>query len=533
MSLSRHHFARRAKNSEISRRAALLGAVAAAACTTTAPPAPQAPADPEADANFRALIERLGGDSVSGAERITALRNVERPKLSAPNHILLDSVLEGAAADAALADFPYAQGPLYIVTARGGTWRAMPTLALPIDPDTSQASRAYVGAVDAETARLQANAAAGVIAPASVLDGAIRAVQTAAGPATEHGAALQRQLAVLQDLRKRTPPGDGIWRLPRGDEAYAHQLSVVLGATTNPQQAHTQALAQCTELQAEADRLLKAQGLSEGDVGARLRTLMQNPRYLYPDSDDGKNAAVTYMNLRLARARELMPHAFAAGLEQTPAQVVRMSASDEALHAAGRRERQSYIVDLSHIRNRPSWTLPSVVHHELLPGHLLQGPLGEAANASRLQYRYAGGYSEGWAIYAERLMVEQGAFADDPLAHIGYLQWMLFRIGRIVADTGVHVMRWDRARAIAELRALQGDSIAFITIEEDVDRIILQPGVYAAQGLAALAIHDVRENVKRRAGSRFSLPRFHDAMLRSGPLSPPGLARAADVAFAL
>ena len=172
------------------------------------------------------------------------------------------------------------------------------------------------------------------------------------------------------------------------------------------------------------------------------------------------------------------------------------------------------------------------MHHETLPGHLLQAPLGEAAHAPRLQLRFAGGYNEGWAIYAERLADEMGAFEGEPLARLGYLQWMLFRVGRIVADTGIHVMRWDRARAIAEMQALQGDSIAFISIAEDVERFSVQPGLYAAQGLAALDMHDLRESTKRRVGARFDLRRFHSAMLEFGPLSPPGLAQAAAVAFA-
>jgi uncharacterized protein (DUF885 family) len=175
--------------------------------------------------------------------------------------------------------------------------------------------------------------------------------------------------------------------------------------------------------------------------------------------------------------------------------------------------------------------LPSVVHHELLPGHILQAPFERAAAPPALQVRYASGYSEGWAVYAEQLADELGAFADDPLGRIGYLQWMLFRMARVVADTGIHVMRWSRARAIEEMRALQGESIAFISIADDVDRFCVQPGLYAAQGLAALHLAELRETTRRAAHGRFELARFHDAMLRRGPLSPPGLEEAARAAF--
>ena len=83
------------------------------------------------------------------------------------------------------------------------------------------------------------------------------------------------------------------------------------------------------------------------------------------------------------------------------------------------------------------------------------------------------------------------------------------------------------------MRALQGDSIAFVSIEDDVTRFCAQPGAFAAQGLAALHIADLRERARRAARERFELARFHHAMLRHGPLSPPGLEQAARVELAV
>src|SRR5437763_1737501 len=83
----------------------------------------------------------------------------------------------------------------------------------------------------------------------------------------------------------------------------------------------------------------------------------------------------------------------------------------------------------------------------------------------------AGAYFEAWGTYAEQLCCDLGAYAHDPLGEIGYLQWRLFRLARIVADTGVHALGWSRERAVAEMTDLQGQSIAFITIAADVDRI--------------------------------------------------------------
>jgi uncharacterized protein (DUF885 family) len=254
-------------------------------------------------------------------------------------------------------------------------------------------------------------------------------------------------------------------------------------------------------------------------------------RFHYADSAEGKAAAVADMNAQLARMRPLMDFAVPGAANQA-AQVRLLARAQEAGGAAGRRQGADYLVDLGNIGARPRWTLASVAHHELIPGHVLQASFERRANPPELQLRYASGYSEGWAAYAEQLADEIGAFADDPLARIGYLQWMLFRMGRVVADTGIHAMRWNRERAIEEMRTLQGDSIAFVSIEDDVVRVCAQPGVLAAQGLAALHIGELRERTRRAARDGFDLARFHLALLRHGPLSPPGLEQAARAEFA-
>jgi uncharacterized protein (DUF885 family) len=269
-------------------------------------------------------------------------------------------------------------------------------------------------------------------------------------------------------------------------------------------------------LQARADRLLRGQGLIEGDVGARLRKLAQDPRWLYPDDQVGRDRAVADMNARLAAIRPRLAAAF-GDLPIAPAEVRRMSAADEAKGRGGYRELPhdgrpgAYYVDLKSIRDRPAWTLPSVAFHELTPGHLLQAPLQEAAYPDAQRVRAAPAFSEAWATYAEQLAADLGAYADDPLGEIGFLQWRLFRLGRVVADTGLHAHGWSRDRAIAAMTALQGQSIAFITIEADVSRMIQTPGKAAAEGLGALTLSRLRPS------RRVAWPEFHRTVLQAAP----------------
>jgi uncharacterized protein (DUF885 family) len=511
------------------RRLLLAGAGALAGCASAEAQPLSATGDPTADAEFREFADRLVQRTPSA--RPFLLRRFDASRLTQQGRILYDAVLPGAEAEAALAQSAWGNyGVPYAVSSRNGAYRR----AAELTDDLRIALRE----VNRDTNRLEADAALGVIAPDFAIDAAIPEVEAAARRVASSGEerhaplvdALNRQVEALRALRPRASGDAGVWRLPGGDEFYANTLKMQLGAAVNPRDAHGEALEHCRALQRETDTLLRRQGLTSGSVGERLRTLARDPSHLVSTDDEAAARALLEMSGRLNRVRPLLAEALpeAASSTTTPAEVGRLPRAQEANGTAGRRTGNAYLIDLG--APRPSWTLPSVVHHELIPGHMIQNYFLFRTEPLELQARYASGYGEGWAIYAEQLADDVGAFADDPLGRIGYLQWMLFRYGRIVADTGINALRWSRERAITEMRALQGDSIAFVSIEDDVLRFCVQPGVYAAQGLAARHIAELRERTRRSARS-FTMARFHDAMLRHGPLSPPGLTQSARAAF--
>lgn len=290
-------------------------------------------------------------------------------------------------------------------------------------------------------------------------------------------------------------------------EAYAQVLSDAWGGPLDPRAAHRLAVAEAGRLRARADRLLRRQGLAKGSVAERLRRLAGDPRRLYPDDDAGRDRAVADMNARLTALRPKLAAAF-GDLAIPQATVRRMSPEDEAKGRGGYREPPAYYVDLKAIGARPSWTLPSVAFHETVPGHALQAALQSADPANQPWF---GVYSEAWATYAEQLAGDLGAYADDPLGEIGALHWRLFRLARVVVDTGQGALGWSHQRAVAAMRELQGRDIAFVTIEADVERMRRQPGVFAAQGLGALEIARLRPRDRRE------WPEFHRAILADGP----------------
>lgn len=498
----------------------VLRASAAAMLAGLASPAA---ADEGAAADLRRLVDRLADRS--RVTRPFLLRRFNAARLSARERVLYETLLPGADADAALAQRAWGKtGAPYPVTHRNGNWRHAAELR------EGDRMRNAVRTVNQDTNAIEASARRGVVAPGFVIDATLPELRDAAARVEAANvadgdalvAALTHQAEVLEAQRATAPSEPGMWRLPDGDAFYAQALQLQLGAEIDPREVHGRALERCHDLQREADRLLRAQGLTQGSVAQRLKAFAAQDRFQVRDRD----AVVVGMNAQLEKLRALLPSvidATAAGAIQ------QLDPARSNNGTRGTRVGANYLVDMQ--ARRPTWSFASVVHHEHTPGHILQNRFNRGV--ADLQQRYSGGYNEGWAIYAETLADEIGAFEGDAPARIGYLQWMMFRAARVVGDTGMHVMRWSRERTIEQMYELQGESISFVTIEDDVTRFAAAPGASAAQGLAAMHLLDLRERTRRAAGANFALTEFHDAALRAGPLSPPGLEQAMRAQFDL
>jgi uncharacterized protein (DUF885 family) len=320
------------------------------------------------------------------------------------------------------------------------------------------------------------------------------------------------------------PPGapSGMMRLPHGRQGYDLLLTRQLGEPITGAAAHRRLLTTWRRFGAEAARLLAAEGFTDGGVGERFQSMFADPRWHYPDSSAGRDRLVADMNAMLDRARAGVP-ALIGPVPPCCLNVTarRMSPADESAGKGGYRivatptTAGAYFVDMARIERRPSFSLGSVVHHELLPGHMIQMPIDELARPHPLRHQYTPAFTEGWGIYAEALAAETGAFAGDRAKRIGYLHWMLFRLGRGIADTGYHHAGWSRDRVLAELRQGQGEPAYFAPFEHDIDRIARDPGIRAAEALTWLRLDDLR----RAAGGAQpgeAMRRFHQIVLADG-----------------
>lgn len=172
------------------------------------------------------------------------------------------------------------------------------------------------------------------------------------------------------------------------------------------------------------------------------------------------------------------------------------------------------------------WNIVSTWYHEAVPGHHLQVATTkintERLNRFQRNRVWVSGYGEGWALYAERLMDELGAF-EDPGFEMGYLSAQGLRAARIVVDIGMHCgykdfdgQIWNAESAFKLLheRALLDD----ISARSEVDRYLGWPGQAISYKVGERFMMEAREDAKKRLGNSFDLKRFHSYVLNLGPM---------------
>ena len=159
--------------------------------------------------------------------------------------------------------------------------------------------------------------------------------------------------------------------------------------------------------------------------------------------------------------------------------------------------------------------------HEAYPGHHLQ--LGHAnRNGSRLR-RLADSslFAEGWALYCEELMHEQG-FYVEPRTRLYQLKDLLWRACRVVLDVGLQTGKLTFMQAVDYLR--EQAMVERVNAIAEVKRYTLTPTQPLSYLVGKLEMLAMRAEAEKRLGSRFNLYDFHAALLARGTL-PPALAR--------
>lgn len=340
--------------------------------------------------------------------------------------------------------------------------------------------------------------------------------------------AMRRQQAILQGALPGAAHDAGVWRLPQGEAYYQFAVRAFTTTDMSGDDIHRLGLEQVARLSAEANAILIKLGLTQGRVGARIASLRTRPDQLYPNTDAGRVQLLADLNAIAEAMRKRLPDYFGA-LPRAPVEIARISPTIEAGAPGGLYQPPSvdgkrpgiFSINLRDTAEQPRLDLPTLVYHEVLPGHHLQNALALEAKGLPLMRRMPlfSGYSEGWALYAEQLADEMGVYDADPLGRLGYLASLMFRAARLVVDSGIHHKRWSREQAIAYMVQTLGDKASSVTRE--VERYCVQPGQASSYMLGHQVWARSRGIAKETMGGRFDIKAFHDAGLLYGavPLS--------------
>ncbi len=171
----------------------------------------------------------------------------------------------------------------------------------------------------------------------------------------------------------------------------------------------------------------------------------------------------------------------------------------------------------SFLREYNTRSIANLTIHEAMPGHYLQIAHSNRYPSVVRAMLGSGPFVEGWAVYTERVMQEQGFRADDPLMQLVQLKWYLRSITNAIMDAGVHVdgMTRDEAmRLMVETGFQEEREAAGKWVRAQLSSAQLSTYFVGYQEHA-----DMRAEAERRLGDRFDLKAYHDAVLSYG--SPP------------
>jgi uncharacterized protein (DUF885 family) len=310
----------------------------------------------------------------------------------------------------------------------------------------------------------------------------------------------------------------GVWAITDGDAYYAFCVRRSTTLDKTPAEIHQIGLDEVKR--DEAEMLVIVKKLGYPDIKSFGTAMAKDPKE-HPSS---KQDLLDRYRKYEAQMKPRLPELFGR-LPKNQLEVVEMpeylgSGQAAAWYAEGTADgsRPGRVnINTYHWADRAIAPIEAVAYHEGIPGHHLQISIAEELPGLPEFRKYAGytAYTEGWALYAERLGKEIG-FYQDPISDYGRLENDDWRAIRLVVDTGVHSLHWTRQQMVDFFH--EHSAMDETNIQAEVDRYIAWPGQALGYKMGQLKILELRDHAKQALGPKFDLKAFHDEVLDSGAL---------------
>tara|TARA_B100001113_G_scaffold155908_1_gene127486 strand:- start:2624 stop:4447 length:1824 start_codon:yes stop_codon:yes gene_type:complete len=326
---------------------------------------------------------------------------------------------------------------------------------------------------------------------------------------------------------KNANKNHGIWSQPNGDEYYKLRIRTYTTTDYSPEDIHQMGLDEVDRITYRMREILTDLGYDESkSVGQLMNELNENPNFLYDDTPNRKEIVVNDYTEMVNEAIEVMTDYFHT-MPKSEVIVKAVPEYSEQTAAGGYYQAPAldgsrpgvFYANLYDIKQTPTYSMRTLAYHEATPGHHHQ-IAHSLENENLTMYRRFGyrtsAFSEGWALYSERLALEAG-LAEDPYDELGILQSEIFRAVRLVVDTGMHYKRWTREEAMEYMKSITGMSDTEVRVE--IERYIVWPGQALSYKVGMIKILELREKAMNELGDDFNIKDFHSAVLDHG--NPP------------
>ena len=335
--------------------------------------------------------------------------------------------------------------------------------------------------------------------------------------------AYARLISYFEDLDAKVSENNGVWALPDGDNFYRLAMRLFTTTDYSPEYLHDFGLSEVDRIQAEILDILEAEGwdVSQG-FNAAISEMADNPKFYYSDSGEGRDqiladyqAILDEVSAGLEPYFDVMPE---ADLKVQRIPEFKEKTSPGAYYqppAMDGSRPGTFYANLYDIKATPRYGMRTLAYHEGVPGHHFQLAIQQQQDDLPFFRRIipSVAYSEGWALYAERLAWELG-FQDDPYDNIGRLQAELFRGVRLVVDTGIHYKRWNREQAIDYM--INNTGMAESDVVAEIERYFIMPGQALAYKVGMTKLLELRDRARVELGDQFDIREFHRVVLTNG-----------------
>jgi uncharacterized protein (DUF885 family) len=335
--------------------------------------------------------------------------------------------------------------------------------------------------------------------------------------------AYQTLIDYFTQLDDKVENNYGVWNLPDGDEFYKVALKFFTTTDYTPQFIHDFGLQEVDRIQSQILEILADEGrdVSSG-FEQSIANMASDQKFYYSDSDEGRDQILDdYKTMLDEVTLKLSSHFYDVPDAKLDVQRIPLFKEKTSPGAYYNRPAMDgsrpgiFYANLHDIKATPTYSMKTLAYHEGVPGHHFQLAIQQELEGIPFFRKMIPfiAYSEGWALYAERVAFEMGML-PDPYDNIGRLQAELFRAVRLVVDTGIHSQRWSREKAIDYMSRNTGMTESDVVAE--IERYFVMPGQATAYKVGMTKILELRTKAQEELGDKYDVRDFHRVVLNNG-----------------